>query len=226
VAARVQMERETAAATLQQRNSELEQNLRHVEQLAATDPMTGCYNRRAFARVFEQLFADAYRTSAHLSCIMVDLDNFKQVNDVLGHAIGDELIRLAARSILSNLRQMDVACRYGGDEFIVLLPKADALKAAGVADRIRRSYTDASAQLLGGGGRTTGIGISSLQESDPRPASAGARMIAANLAQVRHRASAPHWLSGRRSWRRWCGGRRSPPRSAPAREHAARRGGR
>src|SRR5690606_5008395 len=155
------------------------------EQLAATDPMTGCYNRRAFARVFEQLFADAYRTSAHLSCIMVDLDNFKQVNDVLGHAIGDELIRLAARSILSNLRQMDVACRYGGDEFIVLLPKADAEKAAGVVDRIRTAFTRASVQYVGGAGRTMSIGISSLQESEPRPASAEALMIATDRALYR-----------------------------------------
>lgn len=182
VAGRVQRERESAAATLQQRNTELEQNLKHVEQLAATDPMTGCYNRRAFERVFEQLFAEAVRMNAALACVMIDLDQFKQVNDSLGHAVGDELIKLAARSILSNLRKMDVACRYGGDEFILLLPKTDAANAAAVAERVSRDYAAASAALLSGRRKTMSIGVGSLHEAVPRPANVEALMVATDRA--------------------------------------------
>jgi diguanylate cyclase (GGDEF)-like protein len=182
VAGHVQRERETTAASLLQRNSELEQNLRHVEQLAATDPMTGCYNRRAFERVSDQLFAEASRTKAHLACIMIDLDNFKQINDTLGHAVGDDLIRLAARCIHSNLRRMDVACRYGGDEFILLLPKAGMKNALHVAERIRRDFAAASAEVVRGEARTMSIGVGSLQELDPPAPSAEALMVATDRA--------------------------------------------
>lgn len=177
VAGRVQLERETATATLQQRNTELEQNLKHVEQLASTDPLTGCYNRRAFERVFEQLFSEAYRTSSDLACVMIDLDRFKQVNDSLGHATGDQLIKLAARCIRANLRRMDVACRYGGDEFILLLPKANLEKALAVGERIRRDFVLSSAAVAGAPGKTLSIGVGSLQESQPRPANAEALMV-------------------------------------------------
>ncbi len=188
VAGRVQRERESTAASLMQRNTELEQNLKHVEQLAATDPMTGCYNRRAFEQVFEQLFAEAYRTRSHLACVMIDLDHFKEVNDTLGHATGDNLIRLAARCIRSNLRKMDVACRYGGDEFILLLPKADACNAAAVAERIRVEFRTASGQLTGSG-HTMSIGMGSLQETSPPAANAEALMVATDRALYAAKAS-------------------------------------
>jgi two-component system cell cycle response regulator len=182
MAGHVQRERESTAASLMQRNSELEQNLKQVEQLAATDPMTGCYNRRAFERIFEQLFAEAYRTRSQLACVMVDLDHFKEINDTLGHAIGDELIRLAARCIHSNLRKMDVACRYGGDEFILLLPKADTRNASHVAERILRDFIAASADVIGGEGRTMSIGVGSLQETTPPAANSEALMVATDRA--------------------------------------------
>lgn len=182
VAGRVQIERETVAATLQQRNSELEQDLRQVQELASMDPLTGCYNRRAFERIFQQLFAEAYRTDSDLSCVMIDLDRFKLVNDTLGHAAGDQLIRLAARCIRANLRQMDVACRYGGDEFIVLLPKADTQRALAVAERIRRDFSLSSASVTGSPGRTMSVGVGSLRERDPRPINAEALMNEADSA--------------------------------------------
>jgi two-component system cell cycle response regulator len=182
VAGRVQIERETVAATLQQRNSELEHNLRQVQQLASTDPLTGCHNRRAFERILEQIFAEAYRTASDLACVMIDLDRFKQVNDSLGHATGDQLIKLAARCIRSNLRQMDVACRFGGDEFVLLLPKANLSKAIAVSERIRRDFSLASASVSGTSAKTMSIGVGSLQEQAPTPASAEALMKAADRA--------------------------------------------
>ena len=127
---------------------QLEQNLRHAEELASTDAMTGCYNRRAFEAIFAQHFAESARSEGDLTCVMVDLDKFKQVNDTLGHAVGDELIKTAARAIRGNLRRMDVACRFGGDEFVLLLPGADAADAMQVAQRIRQDYALGSAALL------------------------------------------------------------------------------
>ena len=196
VAGHVQRERETTAATLMERNTELERNLKHVEQLAATDPMTGCYNRRAFESVFAQLFAEASRTSADLACLMIDLDQFKEINDSLGHAIGDELIRLAAQCIRSNLRQMDVACRYGGDEFILLLPKADLSKATAVAERIRKNFTVSSAALIAARGRTMSIGVASLRDVSPRPASAEGLMVATDRALYQAKESGRNRVCG------------------------------
>ena len=181
-AGRMQRERHQQATTLQQRTAELEQDLKHAEELASTDAMTGCYNRRAFEAVFAQHFAESARTTGDLTCVMVDLDKFKQVNDTLGHAVGDELIKAAARAILGNLRRMDVACRYGGDEFVLLLPGAGAGDAMLVAQRIRRDYALASAALLNAGPRTMSIGVGSLREARPTPASAEELMLAADRA--------------------------------------------
>lgn len=177
---RLQSERETATATLRRRATQLEENLREIEQLASTDPLTGCYNRRAFQAIFDQLFAEAYRTGAELSCVMIDLDEFKQVNDSLGHPVGDELIKIAARCIRTNLRQMDVACRYGGDEFVLLLPKASRSEAATVADRIRRDYATASRSLLKSATKTMSIGIATLGLLQHRPASAASLLAVAD----------------------------------------------
>ncbi len=158
---------------------------REAERQASVDPMTGCYNRRAFERVLEQLFADAYRGEGDLSCVMIDLDKFKQVNDTFGHATGDALVKLAARCIRGNLRQMDVACRYGGDEFILLLPRTDEAEAAGVADRIRADYAQGSAELIRGDARTMSIGVASVLASEPRPVSGTDLMEAGDQALYR-----------------------------------------
>ena len=181
-AGRMRRESDAATQTLRRRADELERNLKQVEQLAATDPMTGCYNRRAFETVFGQLFADAQRAGSDLTCVMIDLDKFKGVNDTLGHAVGDELIKSAARAIRGSLRKMDVACRYGGDEFILLLPKADAAESRRVADRIRRDYALHSAQLLGGEAKTMSIGVGSLRQARPTPEHAESLMLAADRA--------------------------------------------
>ena len=157
-------------------------DLADAEQRASTDPMTGCYNRRAFEAVFGQLFAEAYRTGGELCCVMVDLDKFKQVNDTLGHAAGDDLIKAAASSIRANLRQMDVACRYGGDEFVLLFPQTGPGQASAVADRVRRDYAVASARLLEGEAKTMSIGVGSLSRAAPRPSGPEALMAVADAA--------------------------------------------
>lgn len=191
-AARMASERELAERQAQQamqdRTTRLETELKQAEQLANTDAMTGCYNRRAFDRVFAQMFAEATRTDAELCCIMLDLDKFKQVNDTFGHDVGDDLVRAAARAIRENLRAMDVPCRYGGDEFIILLPKAGADEAQGVAARIRNAYATASNGLVGEA-KTMSVGIAGLKTTHPAPTSTQELWVAADKALIRAKES-------------------------------------
>jgi diguanylate cyclase (GGDEF)-like protein len=152
---RVELER--ALAALREKNHQLQESLGRVEELAATDPLTGMYNRRHFSQLLDQLFAEAQRYEKDLSCVMIDLDGYKQLNDTYGHQVGDQLLVLAGRVIKTNLRRMDVAARYGGDEFVLLLPHAAAAEAAEVVRRIREEYHTASALLLK---RNAGVGVS------------------------------------------------------------------
>jgi diguanylate cyclase (GGDEF)-like protein len=157
-AANVQLdlELEAALADLRDKNAQL-------EQLAATDPLTGLYNRRHFGRVLDQLFSEANRYDDDLACAMIDLDDYKPINDLFGHAVGDQLLIVAARVISANMRRMDIAARYGGDEFILLLPRTNCQDAARVVERIREEFRQASAAVLAREqGVTMSIGIASL----------------------------------------------------------------
>lgn len=106
---------------------------------AAHDPLTGLLNHRSLAIRLEQAFATAERYGRPLSYLMLDLDGFKQVNDTLGHEGGDQALRRVAQALLQAMRRSDVAARYGGDEFAVLLPETDAYGAFTEAERIRRA---------------------------------------------------------------------------------------
>jgi diguanylate cyclase (GGDEF)-like protein len=141
-------ELERALAEVRDKNAQLQQSLRRVEELAATDPLTGLYNRRHFSQLLEQLFAETQRYDNDLSCVMIDLDGYKQLNDTYGHQVGDQLLMLAGKVVSANMRRMDVAARYGGDEFVLLLPHAGDAEATGVAQRIREEFRVSSAALL------------------------------------------------------------------------------
>lgn len=148
---------EKTLVELREKNAQLEQSLARLEELAATDPLTSLYNRRHFGRLFEQLFAEAQRYGNDLSCVMIDLDGYKQLNDSFGHQMGDQILVLAGKVIKNNLRKMDTAARYGGDEFVLLLPRATGNEAAVVMDRIRDEFKTRSAQLLA---REDGVSMS------------------------------------------------------------------
>jgi len=153
---------EAALAEVRVKNEQLEETLLKVQEVAATDPLTGLYNRRHFGKVIEQLFSEAQRYDNDLSCVMIDLDGYKQLNDAFGHQVGDQLLVVAAKAITANLRKMDVAARYGGDEFVLLLPRAAAQEAAAVSVRIRDDFRVASAALLRRNvGVTMSIGVGS-----------------------------------------------------------------
>ncbi len=108
-----------------------------LETLATTDPLTGLYNRRQIIIRFEEECGRAQRGGLGLSCIMLDVDHFKRVNDTYGHQQGDEVLKMIATQARTSLRTYDLVGRYGGEEFIALLPGTDLDTARSVAERLR-----------------------------------------------------------------------------------------
>ncbi len=166
-------------AELRRRNTELEGLLSRAEQVAMTDAVTGLANRRRFADVLKREWATAKRYGHPLSCAMVDVDHFKEVNDTHGHGAGDETLRRVAELVLSSVREVDLCARYGGDEFAVLMPHTPLDKAMLVMERIRvkllgvrASWGEESA------GVSISVGISSTE--DARIATADALVEAAD----------------------------------------------
>jgi len=164
----LRLEVEFALAQLREKNTQLEASLKKVEEMAATDALTGLYNRRHFSKALEHSFAEAQRYDKDLSALMIDLDSYKKLNDTYGHQVGDQLLVLAGRVIQTNKRAMDIAARYGGDEFVLLLPHASAEEAMQVAQRIREEFYKSSATLLKReAGVSMSIGIGSLKANRP-----------------------------------------------------------
>ncbi|MBE0626540.1 MAG: GGDEF domain-containing protein [Burkholderiales bacterium] len=110
--------------------------LNRARLLSESDDLTGLYNMRGFTIVVDRLFDQAVRYGRPVSLLMIDSDNLKAVNDLHGHEAGNRLLRLAAKCIETELRHTDVLARYGGDEFVALLPEASSDRALEVAQRI------------------------------------------------------------------------------------------
>lgn len=166
---RLQRELEQSLEQVRIKNAQLEEAVAKLETMAATDPLTGLANRRAFAAAFDRAFADAVRHNKDLAVVMIDLDGFKQLNDTLGHRQGDQMLQRAARVLEANCRRSDVAGRFGGDEFIVLLPNTGEETAAGVARRIAEEFGHMAAMELaeeGFPGRLTmSLGLATIRTS-------------------------------------------------------------
>ena len=128
-----------AHSELRDRNQQLESMLHSVEALASTDALTGLFNRRRFADVLRREFAVTKRYKNTLSCLLLDLDHFKQINDRFGHDAGDQVLKEVARRITGSLREVDLAARYGGEEFVVLLPHTSKGDARIVAERLLKN---------------------------------------------------------------------------------------
>jgi diguanylate cyclase (GGDEF)-like protein len=148
-------------------NAELEervqQRTQELEELAARDPLTGLYNRRYFGEVIHREFAAADRYDDDLTCLMFDLDYFKVINDNFGHRTGDGILITLADSITRELRGSDVAARFGGDEFILLLPQSSASAASRLADRIVRTFAQEAQKSYPLVNPTLSIGVASLK---------------------------------------------------------------
>ena len=106
-------------------------------ELAVTDQLTGLYNRRYLATHMANMFDPAEQEPQPVSLMVMDVDHFKQVNDTHGHDVGDNVLRALGQRLVQNVRGMDVACRYGGEEFVLLMPNTDSALAAMIAERIR-----------------------------------------------------------------------------------------
>lgn len=114
---------------------------RELERIAESDALTGLANRRLFDKAFELAYRHTTRTGEPLGLVMIDVDCFKQYNDLYGHAAGDETLRQIARALKNAAqRPYDLAARYGGEEFVLLLPGTDCLES--VLDRFRRDVLD------------------------------------------------------------------------------------
>ena len=138
------------ARTLEQvkvKNKLLERAVKQLQMMAATDPLTWLANRRAFGDAMTRTFAEARRAGHNTACIMLDLDGLKKFNDTYGHQQGDELLKAVARLLKRCCRESDVAGRFGGDEFIILLPQADQRIASQVAQRVQEGFIDELREL-------------------------------------------------------------------------------
>jgi len=121
--------------------------LRRVKDQASTDPLTGLRNRAGLETQLELLYQQQVVRDADLAAVMLDTDNFKTYNDTHGHMVGDELLRSIGALLRQSIRPADIAVRYGGDEFLLLLPGANAEQASVIAGRIVKLFSQQSGHL-------------------------------------------------------------------------------
>ena len=155
----------TMAQELEALITQLKSEKDKLEELAYTDPLTGLSNRRFFLEEMKRVIETARRYREPLSIMMLDVDNFKRINDEYGHDVGDMILKQLAEVIRKNTRSSDIAARFGGEEFIVALPKTDERGALMVAERIRQEFKKSKVQVDGKEiGTTVSIGIASFEE--------------------------------------------------------------
>ena len=130
-------------------NDQLRLSVTRTIEMADTDVLTGLHNRRYLDSHLETLFERAAARRKPLSLLIADVDNFKQVNDVHGHDAGDAVLREFARRLRQNVRGIDLACRYGGEEFVIVMPETDGATAANVAERIRMQIESRAFEIPG-----------------------------------------------------------------------------
>ena len=122
--------------------SELRQRVTSTLALAVIDELTGLYNRRYFERHLSLMLAKAREQDRDMAVMLLDMDFFKAVNDTHGHDVGDAVLREFAMRLRRNIRGVDLACRFGGEEFVVLMPDTEFRQAQGVAERVRMAVAE------------------------------------------------------------------------------------
>ena len=127
----------TLRKTLYRRSVELKAAYRRIEELAEIDELTGAFNRRCIMRMLEEEISRAHRLNAPCAIAVIDLDWFKRINDAYGHPTGDEVLRTFAITMFANVRTIDRFGRYGGEEFLLVLPDTTQQRAVGMLDRLR-----------------------------------------------------------------------------------------
>ena len=142
-----------------EKTRELRRANARLRALAQTDPLTGLANRRMFEEILHKELKRAERTGDNVGVILADIDGFKSVNDLCGHQAGDEVLQKIAEILLKSVRESDTVARWGGDEFIILLPCAGASECAGVTKRVQEKLQRAKGRLLKGEGPEIGLSI-------------------------------------------------------------------
>ncbi len=152
---------------------QLRSNLQASMELAVTDGLTGLHNRRYMEMHLQSLLDQAVSRDRPLSALVVDIDFFKRVNDTHGHDAGDDVLREFSRRLRSSVRGIDLACRLGGEEFVVIMPETDAAVARLVAERIRSKAAEEGFAIAHGErviDVTVSVGVSSFMGADDVPA--------------------------------------------------------
>jgi diguanylate cyclase (GGDEF)-like protein/PAS domain S-box-containing protein len=159
--------RHVAEAELQRANQRLESQIEKIEALQAklreqaiSDALTGLFNRRHLDEVLPRELKRAQHDGGVVSVILFDIDHFKQVNDRYGHETGDRLLQSLAHLLRERTRPGDIACRYGGDEFLLMLPETPLDAAAARADEIRGAFSCLSPRVVPGGGSGETVSLS------------------------------------------------------------------
>lgn len=138
--------------------TELRHSVNQTMAMAVTDDMTGLYNRRYFERHLGVMLSKAQSQGRDMALMILDIDHFKAVNDTYGHDIGDSVLKEFANRLKRNIRGVDLACRFGGEEFVVLMPDTDFRQAESIAERVRQSVAERSFEA--GAGRMIGVTVS------------------------------------------------------------------
>ncbi len=151
--------------TFEQYIRRLKKDVESYENLAFTDQLTGLYNRRMFLEIAEKKLNEAKRYQEPLSIIMLDIDLFKRINDTYGHDIGDLALKFLANILRKNVRASDIVARWGGEEFVILLPKTSLEQAYRVAEKIRKIVEFSTVELPDGVKLkfTVSLGVSSFR---------------------------------------------------------------
>jgi two-component system cell cycle response regulator len=150
----------------------LRDNLDHSLELAVTDQLTGLHNRRYMTGQLNALVNRAVRGGGPVSALMIDIDHFKKINDNFGHPVGDEVLREFAVRLASNVRAVDLPCRYGGEEFTVIMPDTKLEDAQRIAERIRLHVAGSPFRVAGGAETLTvtiSIGVAATSGEDDTP---------------------------------------------------------
>lgn len=124
--------------SLQSSRDMIKEQNEQLKILATRDPLTNCWNRRPFFEELNRLWKESEQKSIPMSAIMLDIDHFKGVNDNHGHAMGDEVLKKVSATVLDYSRENDIVCRYGGEEFCILLPETNLVEAKDLGERFRK----------------------------------------------------------------------------------------
>lgn len=155
---------EHTIAELKMENAERKHVVEELEKLSITDPLTSIYNRRKFNELLTHEIERSKRYKTGLSLIMCDIDYFKNINDSFGHDVGDNTLKIFSAKINENIREVDMFARWGGEEFMILMPNANIDNASSVAEKLRKIIEETEVKKVKS--FTASFGVTDLNEGD------------------------------------------------------------